>query len=568
MIVRSVPVPTGLIVEELILEEMAPLLHAADVKDPAWLNNVINRSAFAMVSLSTNEMYVFGAYHGLTFHRPWSTGVGNLGMCAVMQLLLNPLQHHVKQLIAADNRTALVPAAEYYMGEDCNYMPTSMLGEIITHVGKLTGSVLEAYHTLQYRYRALTNYGGALFWNDLYKVPKKYQTDPIGYIIRNRSPHLFEDYLIRVYQGNLTRNDVYQIMGMIIPPTVDDSNLARYIQDNVGYYINVMKRQGNPTLVMPLDKWSSVKASDRLVMLEACTDLVILSTAQAYLPYSGRDVLLRKIVSLVDTPGFFLPLGITGASNQETVMATPVKDLPLNYSVAIAYGTLQRYWIYELEDLIHGFAVVLDGADAPRRPESKDPQYFTVEDLTQLLDIMTVMSKSAELAELQELTVKHRLRVLSALHPKDLFMKNISEAEHSSVLQMVELLEYFIITGMYMRRWQGPGHPYPLLDFPQGVPEQTVIVSDRLLYLREQVNRPEIHKIFSSMSLCDMDYVSGEIKIKAHTTLSSRFNELVSNNHCIKLGSTDFIFTAIYYLRILGRGDVVTFTLTDLTTRG
>ena len=565
---RQLTVPPNLTLEELIHEELAVLLLEEDQRDHKWLSSLIHRPVVTIVTLGDDQLYVYGAYHGLQFEQPWSQNTGKLIACAVIQMLLTPFNNQVQQLLASDNRTILVPAAEYYLRHTCHYLPSNILGEIILNRGQIGGPLLQAYHSYHTRYQILTNYGTAQFWQDIYQVPKKYSTDPVGYIIRVKAALPFESYLIQAQQGTLTRNDAYMALGMIIPPSITDTDYVHYLQNNIVHYLSVLKHRN--AQLLPLSEWVSMSEEGRLAMLRSRPDVELFTTAQVYVPYSNRPQLLERLMALVDIPNFFLPLGLARATNTETVMATPVQELPLDHSIAMAFGTLSGYRVYELDDLIQSFSVELNGASGPRYPESKDSdnQYFTVAHLQQLSEVLGIMKIGADVVQLKGMVNKHYHRLLSALHPNDEFLINIKELDASVMAEVIEVFQYIIITAMYFRRWQGPGYAYPLADFPPGVPEQTLINSQRLTQLKERFNQPGIKPIFANIPLCQMDRETGEIAPNPHSRFMKHFQDVIADKYCIKLASSDFIYTAVYYLRLLGRNDLIAFDPKDVIPRG
>ena len=572
---RQLTVPAHLSLEELIHEELAVMLKEADEHDPSWLASLVRRQVITVVTLADDQLYVYGAYYGLVFERQWSQNTGKLIACAVIQMLLTPFANQVQQLLEADNRTILVPAAEYYLRHSCHYLPSNILGEVFTNQGRLSGPLLQSYTAYYNRHHLLTNCGTVQFWQDIYQVPKKYHSDPIAYIIRSKPALWWESYLIQAQQGTLNRSDAYTTLGMIVPPTVTDDSYVHYLQNNISHYLSVLKHQN--AQLLPLSEWTHLSYGDQVAMLGSRPDLELFTAAQAYIPYGNRAQLLERLAGLVDQPNFFLPLSLTRATNtnSETVMATPLKELPLDYSIAIAFGTLSSYWVYELDDLIQSFSVELNGTTGPRRPESAmnssvstQQQYFEFPQLQQLSEVLTVMKDSADIVQLKGMVNKHYHRLLAALNPNDEFLSHIKDLDASIMAEIIELLQYIIGTGMYMRRWRGPGYAYPLADFAPGSPEQSLINSQRLIHLNEWFKKPAIEKVFTHIPICLYDRTNQQLIPNQHSRFMSLFEDVRSDKHCIILASSDFVFTAAYYLRLLGRNDLVTFNPADIIPRG
>lgn len=574
VISRKIVLPIGVPLEELIHEELAVLLHEEDAKDPTWLINIVQRQIINIVTLNDNQLYVYGAYYGLHFEQPWSYNTGKLVACAVIQMLLNPQQSYVQQLLIGDNRTILIPAAEYYLRHNSQYLPSAILGEVVINRGQLQGHSLQAYYTYHNRFLLLTTYGSPQFWHEIYQVPKKYNTDPISYIVRTKAPLPFENYLIQAQQGTLTRMDAYTVLGMIIPPTISDADHVQYIQDNVIHYLSVLKHKG--TRLLPLSEWKEMTTEAIIPMLGSQPDVDLFNTSQAYIPYRNRVHLLDRLSMLRNTANFFLPLSLNNATNKETIMATPVTELPLDHSVAVVFGTLTSYHVYEVDDLIHAFSAELNGATGPRRPEATgnhsmrddDQLYFNLSHLQQLNDLLTVMQITTDTTTLKQLVNKHCHGLLSALHPNDTFLTTISKIDTTTIDQLVKIFQSLITTAMYMRRWPGPGNRYPLDKIHPGVPEPTVIISERLMDLKRMINVPEVWSVFHTIPMVGINSARDQLVPISHSRFMERFGAVVDNVYCIKLASSDFIYTAAYYLGLLGRGELVNFNPLDVVMRG
>jgi len=418
----------------------------------------------------------------------------------------------------------------------------------------------------------LTSYDDVNFLREAYQVPKKYHSDAIAYIVRTKSPLSFENYLVQVQQGTLSRIDAYNGLGMIIPPAISEADYVQYIQDNVASYLPMLKRQ--KVHLLPLFDWERMSDEDITTMLGTSSDMELFNATQAYVPYSSRAQLLVRLRTLRNSDNFFLPLSVKYATNSETLMATDVNELPLDHSVAISFGKLTRYRVYEVDDLIHSFSVEIDGAAGPRRPENagnramnpSEEQFFTLEHIQQLNDILAVMVVNENTTTLKKLVAKHYQILLSMSCPDDQFLSVIASKSATLVDKMVQIFHNLIITAMYMRRWQGPGHSYPLEDLPVGVPEPTVQISDGILRLKVLIDAPDVLEVFNIVPLVNRS--TTRLEVVPHSRLMSRFEDVADGGYCIKMGSSDFIYTAAYYLCLLGRSDLVNFDPLKVAVRG
>jgi hypothetical protein len=128
--------------------------------------------------------------------------------------------------------------------------------------------------------------------------------------------------------------------------------------------------------------------------------------------------------------------------------------------------------------------------------------------------------------------------------------------------------------GMYMRRWRGPGHPYPILehqtsiDFGTGTggdPVHETLTLESIGRLGEIENKmtPDVYQMVRNLWAYDLR--RGNIII--HRQPINRYiRNVVSNNNnsnaaCIRVNSTIFIGTTYAYLQFIFRESIQGFSV-------
>ena len=129
-----------------------------------------------------------------------------------------------------------------------------------------------------------------------------------------------------------------------------------------------------------------------------------------------------------------------------------------------------------------------------------------------------------------------------------------------------EFLHQIFYIGMYMRRWKGPGHPFPLKESETTdqnfSPNEKVSREIGLSF--EIINKmgKNAKKFCLELNQCQYNK-NGNINNK-HIGFGDIWDDVIKEKSCIRLSSTIFIGTGLHYLRVLFRETISGIDLSKL----
>ena len=239
--------------------------------------------------------------------------------------------------------------------------------------------------------------------------------------------------------------------------------------DRYDYFLTTISQYRNVTLNEDLSprapdlslSLAHLNAEQRLTQLEKLSDYDACLMCDAYIPFVNRNALLTSLSNMYQIPRFHAPLTRRSLTQRETISGTPLTD---SNTFMIAYGTPHDRFIYELQDLIGAFYLdSVSGGCAFRRPEIPQSS-FTVSDIRGLIGLVKSYGVTQAFDQLLD-TVERGLNYLQEKHKYDQELRHevvrLSMADQTHFIDYLYTLFYL---GMYMRRWLGPGHAYPLLE--------------------------------------------------------------------------------------------------------
>ena len=363
---------------------------------------------------------------------------------------------------------------------------------------------------------------------------------------------------------NINRLPPVQIadsIGMVIPPfDGQGNNVAQlgYLIDNILDYKRVVSRKAN---CPPLSRDNVLRMKyNALRYLEEYTDEEIMSSLGIYVWYASRRGLLTRVIDLIEHPGFFISL-ITPqhprrlCRNSETVMMTDIQD-PTAF--IICYGTLTSHYGYEVQELMNSFHFKSDDGINDfvfLHPENirimfSDAQ---MEDLRELLDRFKTTPGEDCLGLIAKIKNGLKERRSKTGYDRDIIRRLIAmPAEQKDILRI--FLYHIFYTGMYMRRWQGPGKPYPIR---RAETEKKVSPDDSTLRSLEECQR-----VLNTMSR-DMQQLAKMLRIVEYFNdtpeqysssglmVGVYMDTVIMGRECIRMASSRFVGTGYYYLKTL-----------------
>lgn len=357
------------------------------------------------------------------------------------------------------------------------------------------------------------------------------QADPLSVIAR-KPAHTWEPYLTQV--GIDSFEAIMAQIGMVPPPNC--GSRRDYFRANFVATIKTLQL----TQTLPPEKWPTHKLAEWLAQFP---DIALMQMSGAYVSYSSRESLISTLVTARTHSTFFVPLQ-RQCRNGETVSGEKTTEIQF----LIAYGTLVDYFGYSTDELYNAFSNAdLTEFEKFRRPDAPTP--FTTPQIQELLTVLRNFSGHDLLvARINEGLAKgvarndseKRLYAAVAAQPKD----------------QQQLLRDFIRetfdAGMYMRRWEGPGNPYPIRE---GITQRGVIpdanVSQALTKLQTEYTAmpTSLKNIVHSLCIVQWPQATDDVFWQPYNQ-ASLFHKVNAGNYCIRMASSRFIWTAIYYLRL------------------
>ena len=171
-------------------------------------------------------------------------------------------------------------------------------------------------------------------------------------------------------------NSIAEEVGIYLLPTlIDDSeninspkysSVEKYVMDNLLNYIDVINRPKIRSIC--LEKLYTLTPE----YLSMFGDLELMKYFNCYISYSSRFDLITKLYKLIVTKNFFVPF-IRKSINQETILYTDINEYD---TFMVAYGTLNKYTMFELEELDMNFKLI-----KLNESENSDNQNIAIESL-------------------------------------------------------------------------------------------------------------------------------------------------------------------------------------------
>ena len=337
-------------------------------------------------------------------------------------------------------------------------------------------------------------------------------------------------------------------IGMLIPV---GSDVPLYFDSNVLFYRNVYSGSGNSTVSHSSTHVdiSTLRPHQMDQQLRTMSDMDIFSLLGIYINYTSRADLLDSIMSLHTKPMFFLVLTPRDTCNKETTLFTPINEL----SFMIGYGLLNKYRIYEIEELQLAFGYASRDNFLFRIPERPQQTFHirAIEQLQSLLKQQQTGSENCMITQLVNTIYRGIIEVQNkSEYDRTLFRMISPLPESQKKLISASLLQLFHC-GMYMRRWKGPGHPYPVtlrdtrIEFE---PDQ--LTHEALLEWTKITDALPEHPQRICHEMRMVEYHGYDIT--RHNPCAKNYVQSIqSGQRCIRVASTIFISTGYYYLWVL-----------------
>jgi hypothetical protein len=238
----------------------------------------------------------------------------------------------------------------------------------------------------------------------------------------------------------------------------------------------------------------------------------------------------------------------------------------------IGYGTLFEYFCYDLDDLVENFREYpVEGLENVtefrfRKPEQPETD-FSVDEIEGLVNLLSKYPTVQETTEVIE-NIRNGLRQVREMTQYDkqisITFNNLPERDKPLIREWLYQLFYL---GMYMRRWKGPGNPYPTQRKDTQGPDPNVKVNEELTtlgyYPLAKGQKTGYGGITTQLSklgqkfvdeLRSIEYIRGDEGIREPRqetkTIGYYLSRVRKGNMCIRMASSIFTGTSFYYLKV------------------
>lgn len=370
-------------------------------------------------------------------------------------------------------------------------------------------------------------------WRHHYKMIKTVEI--VKMKPENRSD--FEYYLIL---GLLYPDIFYQQMEVAVPP---NWNHATYIRANVHLYHDLLDRIPDSAKLMHIEYARKI--------YEKLNDNVLISMIGGYPVFENRMSLVNNILNMLYVKNWFVLLSpdMNKVRNKDgvTTLLSTLDDLAEEGAVVLAYGNSREYVFFEAEELMT--SIRIEEVEHENMKEKmwvfQNPQGGTFSSVT----LYTLLELTSIIAHLDQRIAQLHVHVLTALSENSSYSEEeiglrdtyaqLDDKERKTISQFLETIFHM---GMYMRRWGGPGHPYPIKEEDTKSKDASFEIK-----ITECVN--VIDNLLKEFKLLHQFYiVNCGKKERRFVTL---FNTVKDGNYCIRSASKRFISTAVWYRLLL-----------------
>lgn len=364
--------------------------------------------------------------------------------------------------------------------------------------------------------------------------------------LAKRPPHPLEDIILNIDDYDI--DELIKSFGIVVPKGLEEYKFA-YVFNNISQYKHVATRTRFKIISPELLIFTPVK--ELIQYINSLTDIEIFQYIKVFVAYRSRAQLVNYTSYAIKHPIFMLPLvrDTYLAKNKETLFCTSILDTE---TFMVAYGCVFGYRLYELDELINAFHKNDKGIIIFRKPENLQETFTKLEiiELIALLEALKLNESSLE--------AFNKLKAIMQEYDEQLesdgkILQEFEKIKDKGLLK--DFLEQLIYTGMYMRRWEGPGHPYPLT---RAETEKSFDPNDKvcseIITLQTILNKmsKEAKKLCHTFNSCE--YVRGKI-FTGGDPFMELFNDVIKGEDnggiCIRESNTIFIGTAHHYLKLL-----------------
>jgi hypothetical protein len=304
------------------------------------------------------------------------------------------------------------------------------------------------------------------------------------------------------------------------------------------------------------------------------TDQELLTTVGVPMEYVNRGEIIANIFNLLSENGFFILTQINPdrASNTRTTLMEEFNEIPSPYVVC---GKLFQYIVYTLEELNAAFRMQGDEIEFTR-PDRPNQSFNTDEigTLNEILPRITRLNPDLEtiVTEVRDKIVRGLITRSDRDRNTTIVHRHLREASREVKDQVKEIFMNIFYAGMYMRRWRGPGNPYPVTEaetLGRSDPQpQSILtlghVSEGMEQLQLMSGGQDIRDLIETLRVVNVE--SGGEYTFTERNLFQYIGIIASGQSCIRMASVPLITSAYYYLLTFFQYVIPNVELTRLVT--
>ena len=370
-----------------------------------------------------------------------------------------------------------------------------------------------------------------------------------------------ENYIRSFTEDNMEY--IAEHMGMIFPLKARTHELKReYFIASIGAYINIPRVSYLGTIIGSRTRSTIKRMTDRDILLTLGGQ--VFYTSRTQLESVASDMFQLGQILDYKTQHFFIPYK-RNAKNKKTL--TSLEDTNDTNIFLVAFGSCTDYVCHEISELAS--YLLPQGDNAVYRyailglNERYEPITITqAMELRHLLEDLYPLMRSSDQKEYHNL-VDNLDRIHQAITATNLHDRNALQTFRTFRKEVQNVIRTYLYkifeVGMYMRRWRGPGNPYPLEDketqrrnfdpddnltIPVG---QTLELSTKLGY----IDKSALKFIETLKMVC---YKDGQFNQSSKQTMVGVFKLATNSNDevkmCIRMASAELIGSSYYYINL------------------
>ena len=535
-------------------EVRAAILSELDTILPEWRDEIRANNFMTFRRLNSNRIQYFGALHGIDMSKVTLNNQDDITTFIEVMICVRIGDEDNMRVIVHSTRRAILEAIVLYLGLDTNFisliplpqLQTSVLTNNIKNINQaeLQGYVVRRRIISTHKYSAM--------------LRRLYNSDNWN-IIAVIAEHPMENVIIHL--DTFSDDEIVNQFGIIVPLSYT-GRIREYIMTNIVSYAPVLVR--SDLEIQPAANLMFMGHAALRKYFTQLRDNEIFTNFNVYLAYNSRVELIDNIVSAVIKPTFFMPCPVIVTRSANSTTSISEFEVTDNTIFPIAFGVVSKYHTYEITELIGAFhRHGEDGFILFRHPENIDI-LFASEDVEKLLLLLRAFTPTKDITELITRITTGMSEVQERTRYDAEFINQFRRFNQENRQHIRKFLYDIFHIGMYMRRWKGPGYPYPMMEKETQIKaDPNDIVTDLLQATKTFLEGDGKQIITFCMSLKVCEYSNGRIDI-GNKEFSREWRDVLDAKRCIRQASTMFVGTAYHYLVVLFREQIPNFTVKNV----